>query len=64
TGSQFRKVSVDRFYTEVVAMIEKACLLFKNIERFSFNTHLLFVLVFLTGLVMLLYFTPQGIPFP
>ncbi len=64
TGSQFRKVSVDRFYTEVVAMIEKACLLFKNIERFSFNTHLLFVLVFLTGLVMLLYFTPQGILFP
>jgi len=62
--SQFRKISFDRFYTEVVAMIEKACLLFKNIERFSFNTHLLFVLVFLTGLVMLLYFTPQGIPFP
>jgi len=52
---RFRKISIDKFYTGVAGMVERTCIILRNIEHCSFSTHLSFVLIFLTGLVIVLF---------
>jgi len=52
---RFQKISIDKFYTGIAGITEKTCIILRNIERCSFSTHLSFALIFLTGLVIVLF---------
>ena len=53
--SRSQKISIDKFYGWIAEVVERTCIIFQNIERCSLSAHLSFILIFFTGLIIILF---------